>query len=85
VPPDLVAEAKAKNDGGEGWTCFGESSLSGATAAVTRLEPNLGTAYQATAASTRSEGRSALRALIKTALTMAPRARSPALMANATE
>jgi hypothetical protein len=32
VPPDLVAEATAQNAGGKGWTCFGESSLSGAAA-----------------------------------------------------
>jgi hypothetical protein len=32
VPPDLVAEAEAQNAGGKGWTCFGESSLSGSTA-----------------------------------------------------
>ena len=29
VPPDLAAEAEAQNDGGKGWTCFGESGLSG--------------------------------------------------------
>jgi hypothetical protein len=32
VPPDLVAEAEAQNDGGKGWTCFGESGLSGSGA-----------------------------------------------------
>jgi hypothetical protein len=32
VPPDLVAQAESQNDGGKGWTCFGESSLSGASA-----------------------------------------------------
>ncbi len=32
VPPDLAAQAEAQNDGGKGWTCFGESSLSGAGA-----------------------------------------------------
>lgn len=32
VPPDLVAQAEAQNDGGKGWTCFGESSLSGSGA-----------------------------------------------------
>ena len=32
VPPDLVAEAEAQNDGGKGWTCFGESGLSGGRA-----------------------------------------------------
>ena len=32
VPPDLVAEAEAQNAGGKGWTCFGESSLSGPSA-----------------------------------------------------
>jgi hypothetical protein len=32
VPPDLAAVAEAQNDGGKGWTCFGESSLSGASA-----------------------------------------------------
>ena len=29
VPPALVAQAEAQNDGGKGWTCFGESGLSG--------------------------------------------------------
>ena len=29
VPPDLAAAAEAQNDGGKGWTCFGESGLSG--------------------------------------------------------
>ena len=29
VPPDLAAQAEAQNDGGKGWTCFGESGLSG--------------------------------------------------------
>jgi hypothetical protein len=33
VPPDLAAEAEAQNDGGKGWTCFGESGLSGSGAA----------------------------------------------------
>ena len=32
VPPDLVAQAEAQNDGGRGWTCFGESGLSGGRA-----------------------------------------------------
>ncbi len=32
VPPDLAAEAEAQNDGGKGWTCFGESGLSGSSA-----------------------------------------------------
>jgi hypothetical protein len=32
VPPDLAAEAEAQNDGGKGWTCFGESGLSGTSA-----------------------------------------------------
>ena len=32
VPPDLVAEAEAQNADGRGWTCFGESSLSGSSA-----------------------------------------------------
>jgi hypothetical protein len=32
VPPDLAAEAVAQNDGGKGWTCFGESGLSGPSA-----------------------------------------------------
>ena len=32
VPPDLAAEAEAQNDGGKGWTCFGESGLSGSGA-----------------------------------------------------
>ncbi len=32
VPPDLVAEAEAQNNGGKGWTCFGESGLSGGSA-----------------------------------------------------
>ena len=27
VPPDLAAAAEAQNDGGKGWTCFGESGL----------------------------------------------------------
>ena len=27
VPPDLAAAAEAQNDGGRGWTCFGESGL----------------------------------------------------------
>ncbi len=27
VPPDLAATAEAQNDGGKGWTCFGESGL----------------------------------------------------------
>ncbi len=30
VPPDLAAQAEAQNDGGKGWTCFGESGLEGA-------------------------------------------------------
>ncbi len=29
VPPNLAAVAQKQNDGGKGWTCFGESSLSG--------------------------------------------------------
>ena len=29
VPPDLVAQAEAQNDGGKGWSCFGESGLTG--------------------------------------------------------
>ena len=29
VPPDLAAQAEAQNAGGKGWTCFGESGLSG--------------------------------------------------------
>lgn len=33
VPPDLASEAEAQNDGGKGWTCFGESGLSGSGAA----------------------------------------------------
>jgi hypothetical protein len=32
VPPDLAAEAEAQNNGGKGWTCFGESGLSGSSA-----------------------------------------------------
>ena len=32
VPPDLAAAAEAQNDGGKGWTCFGESGLSRAGA-----------------------------------------------------
>ena len=31
VPPDLAVEAEAQNDGGKGWTCFGESGLSGSS------------------------------------------------------
>ena len=27
VPPNLAAAAEAQNDGGKGWTCFGESGL----------------------------------------------------------
>ncbi len=27
VPPDLAAAAEAQNEGGKGWTCFGESGL----------------------------------------------------------
>jgi hypothetical protein len=27
VPPDLAVAAEAQNDGGKGWTCFGESGL----------------------------------------------------------
>jgi hypothetical protein len=29
VPPDLAAQAEAQDGGGKGWTCFGESGLSG--------------------------------------------------------
>ena len=29
VPPSLAAEAQAANQGGKGWTCFGESALQG--------------------------------------------------------
>jgi hypothetical protein len=29
VPPNLAATAEAQNNGGKGWTCFGESGLSG--------------------------------------------------------
>ncbi len=29
VPPNLAAEAQSQNNGGKGWTCFGESGLSG--------------------------------------------------------
>ncbi len=29
VPPSLAAEAHAANQGGKGWTCFGESALQG--------------------------------------------------------
>jgi hypothetical protein len=32
VPPDLAAQAEAQNAGGKGWTCFGESGLSGSGA-----------------------------------------------------
>jgi hypothetical protein len=32
VPPDLASEAEAQNNGGKGWTCFGESGLSGSGA-----------------------------------------------------
>jgi hypothetical protein len=32
VPPSLASEAEAQNDGGKGWTCFGESGLSGSSA-----------------------------------------------------
>ena len=31
VPPDLAAQAKADDDVGEGWTCFGESPLPGSS------------------------------------------------------
>ena len=31
VPPDLATEAEAQNNGGKGWTCFGESGLSGSS------------------------------------------------------
>ncbi len=33
VPPDLAATAEAQNDGGKGWTCFGESGLDAGGAA----------------------------------------------------
>ena len=33
VPPDLAAAAEAQNDGGKGWTCFGESGLDAGGAA----------------------------------------------------
>ena len=33
VPPDLAAAAEAQNDGGKGWTCFGESGLNSGGAA----------------------------------------------------
>ena len=36
VPPDLAAEAEAQNNGGKGWTCFGESGLSGSSARSVR-------------------------------------------------
>jgi Copper type II ascorbate-dependent monooxygenase, C-terminal domain len=32
VPPDLAAQAEAQNDGGKGWTCFGEAGLAGSAA-----------------------------------------------------
>ena len=33
VPPDLAAQAKADDDVGKGWTCFGETPLPGSTIA----------------------------------------------------
>ncbi len=33
VPPDLATAAEAQNDGGKGWTCFGESGLDAGGAA----------------------------------------------------
>jgi hypothetical protein len=33
VPPALAAQAEAVNDGGKGWTCFGETALPGASLA----------------------------------------------------
>jgi hypothetical protein len=33
VPPQLAAQAEAVNDGGKGWTCFGETALPGASLA----------------------------------------------------
>jgi Copper type II ascorbate-dependent monooxygenase, C-terminal domain len=33
VPPDLAAAAEAQNEGGRGWTCFGESGLDTGAAA----------------------------------------------------
>ena len=39
IPPDVVAAAKAADNGGKGWTCFGETALPGTTIAQIAQTP----------------------------------------------
>ena len=61
VPPDLAAAAEAQNDGGRGWTCFGESGLDtgGAARIAERRHPlahGLGAGAQPLEGTSRNRG-----------------------------
>lgn len=47
VPPSLAAEAKAADNGGKGWSCFGETVLAGANPTAGNVSSDFGTPWLA--------------------------------------